>query len=80
VRPARAWLSLTANGSGNDGETVGSQWNRFAIFEPISQDPQGKLLDPRYGLFMRVAVDHNARQIGDLGDPPTIVLLLGLDL
>lgn len=48
----------------------------FSVFKAISNNSQGKGLDLRHSLFLRVAVDHYSGEIRYLGDPAPINFLL----
>ena len=50
------------------------------MLEALGYDPERKGLHPSLGLILRRAVGEHARQIGDLGDPTTVVFALELYL
>src|SRR5262249_13250710 len=56
------------------------EWHRLAMFQPIGDhtECQRCRLDPRFCLA--IAIDQNAREIGYLSDPPSVLFLFDFDL
>jgi hypothetical protein len=55
-------------------------WTSFAMFKPISDDPQRQGLCARSSLRNACSVSKDAGEVGDLRDPATILFLFDLDL
>jgi hypothetical protein len=64
---------LTANQSCGDRKQFIKFWNGFAMIKAVGYYSQGKGLNLGNGLFTRLPVCHDPRQIGNLGNPTTII-------
>jgi hypothetical protein len=51
----------------------------IATLQPICKHAQCEDLDARDGILLCGSVRHDARHLGDVGDPPPVVFPLNLD-
>jgi len=70
-------LAPTASPSCREDST-GLRWHRFAMFEPICDDPEGQCLRLGTRLRLGFGVDQHTRQGGHLGDPTAVAFALYL--
>ena len=80
ARPERAWPWWQANCSRRLERNVQELAGCFLVFETLGQDAQGQrlYLSDSFGLVGGIA--EHSREIGNLGDPPAILLAFELNL
>jgi hypothetical protein len=63
-------------GAEGDADKVGTY---FGVFEAIRQNAKRERFRAGDRLIAGLAVGEDARKIGDLGDPPAVLVALGLN-
>ena len=49
------------------------------MLDPLSKDAQCESFNARHSFFACLPINHGARYLGNLSDPPTVFLLFNLD-
>ncbi len=76
--PKHGALASIATGSCGNKKLADLRYG-FAMVESVGKSSQSEGFNLGLGFFACRPVGHNPRQRGDLGNPPTVVLLLEFD-